>query len=581
MQGTSLSVSAALLALAASATAQVPSQGPDYQCLSLTQLPTGTADNGTRLDQLADRLPEALKACEEGIRIRPNEARMHAMLARVRVLAGDRAGALAEARRAVELRSSESAAILLLGTLQARVDPAAALAQFREASRLGEKIARYNLGVLWANGIGVPRDPQDAANFFRDAARAGDTMAMLVIGQLVAQGAGAPQDRNQAEDWWRKAAETWQPEAVPDPARLVLAEPVLDTRALVAFYIQRAQAGEPWAQAWLGRLYDIGVWMTRDPAAAAFWYAKAGQAGHYQSQIRLANMYRLGIGVEQDEAESRRWGAMPQQAFCQKEMEKMAGADDCDRLAGDPYEPARTVVGLHAQCVVGHVQEAIAACRRAAAQHPGELRFRAQYARSLALAGRYDEAAREARAAAAKGSTAAMVLLGAMSQRGLGVPRDGRAALGGTARRPTRATCALPGCWSPPCSKAWASSRAAPRRPRCSRPSARGRSPSRAHPIPCPLAQRKATHALNSSSPCATNSRRTTPRRSTGTPARRRRATRPRGWRWPRCTRTASACPRTARRRWRATPRWPTRATGRRVTGWHCCRPRTATSTKP
>src|SRR5512140_392142 len=422
-----VSILAMMLALlGAPAFAQQPQEGPDYRCLSLTLLAT-PGSGGTWLNRIAQQAPEALAACQQGVKIRPKEGRMFSALGRVQMIAGDEKAALESAQQAAALGDADGK--LLLGVLLARTDPARALALFREAARWQHKLANYDLAVLWAHGIGVKADPQDAANFMRLAARGGDAIAMMVLGQWYEQGRGMAADRAQAEAWWRKGAEVLVPEAINDPLRLAIGEPLLDVPAMLAWYRQSAQAGEPWAQAWVAQAYDAGQWVAPDAAAAAFWYRKAALAGHTESAYRLANLYRQGRGVAKDDAEARRWGELPQLALCQRRLAETAGQDDCDRYAADPYEPGRTAPGADSFCLQQYVKPAVAACQRSVAQQPKVARLRAQYARALAFDGRYAEARREAQSAASQGSTPAMILLGVMSQRGLGPVDDGRDAL--------------------------------------------------------------------------------------------------------------------------------------------------------
>lgn len=405
---------------------QPPQQGPDDRCLSLTML-AGSGRAGNWLNRLQQQAPEALAACQEGVKIRPKEGRMFSALGRVQVLAGDEKAALESARQAAALGDAEGK--LLLGVLLVKTDPARALALFHEAARWQLPLANYDLAVLWTKGIGVKRDPQDAANFMRLAANGGDAIAMMVLGQWYEQGLGVAADQAQAQAWWRKGGQVPVPEGVNDPLRLLVGEPLLDTQAMLAWYRQQAQAGEPWAQAWLAQAYDAGQWVAQDDEAAAFWYRKAGLTGHTESQYRLANLYRVGRGVPRDDAESRRWGQMPQLARCERRLAETIGQDDCDRYAADPYEPGRSTPGADSACLEHDVKPAVAACQRSVAQQPRVARLRAQYARALAFDGRYADARREAQTAAAQGSTPAMILLGVMSERGLGPVDDGREAL--------------------------------------------------------------------------------------------------------------------------------------------------------
>ena len=63
-----------------------------------------------------------------------------------------------------------------------------------------------NLGVLYANGQGVPQDYAKAREWYEKAAAAGDAAAMRNLGFLYANGQGVPQDYAKAREWYEKAA---------------------------------------------------------------------------------------------------------------------------------------------------------------------------------------------------------------------------------------------------------------------------------------------------------------------------------------------------------------------------------------
>ncbi len=114
---------------------------------------------------------------------------------------------------------------------------------------------------------------------------------------------------------------------------------------------------------------------------------------------------------------------------CERAAQAEPGANACDRYAGDAYDPGKVVPGLSAYCMTRYTEPAIAACRKAVRDFPGEVRFRAQLARALAFSGRFDEARREAGIAQAKGSTLAMTLIGAMEEFGYGGAKNAESAL--------------------------------------------------------------------------------------------------------------------------------------------------------
>ena len=67
--------------------------------------------------------------------------------------------------------------------------------------------------------------------------------------------------------------------------------------AAVALYKKAAARGNADAQLMLGKCYDFGYGVKKDPVLAAQWYTKAAQAGNADAQINLASCYYSGAGV--------------------------------------------------------------------------------------------------------------------------------------------------------------------------------------------------------------------------------------------------------------------------------------------
>lgn len=63
-------------------------------------------------------------------------------------------------------------------------DPEKAVQLYCEASRLGDVVAQYNLGWMYANGRSIPRDDATAAWFFTMAAKQGDALAERMLRQV-------------------------------------------------------------------------------------------------------------------------------------------------------------------------------------------------------------------------------------------------------------------------------------------------------------------------------------------------------------------------------------------------------------
>src|SRR3990167_2084457 len=82
---------------------------------------------------------------------------------------------------------------------------------FREWKPLAEKgdaaLAQLYLGLMYAQGQGVPQDYAEAARWYRRAAEQGYDAAQFRLGMLYFEGEGFPQDYKEAMRWIRLAAD--------------------------------------------------------------------------------------------------------------------------------------------------------------------------------------------------------------------------------------------------------------------------------------------------------------------------------------------------------------------------------------
>jgi TPR repeat protein len=144
---------------------------------------------------------------------------------------------------------------------------------FKPLAGQGNAKAQYNLGVMYANGQGVPQDYAEAMKWFRKAAAQGYAEAQFNLGVMYDNDRGVPQDYSEAVKWYRKAA---------------------------------AQ-GYAEAQFNLGLKYDKGQGVPQDYAEAAILYRKAAEQGVPQAQYNLGTMYYEGQGVPQDYILAHMW----------------------------------------------------------------------------------------------------------------------------------------------------------------------------------------------------------------------------------------------------------------------------------
>jgi hypothetical protein len=129
----------------------------------------------------------------------------------------------------------------------------------------GDPRAMNNVGLMWAQGVKVPKvDYAEAIRWWKEAARRGYAVSMNNLGLAYANGHGVKQDYQQALKWWEMAAEK----------------------------------GNGWAMNSIGDLYENGLGVTQDYGAAREWYERAAEAGDGLAMYNLGHLYEKGLGVE-------------------------------------------------------------------------------------------------------------------------------------------------------------------------------------------------------------------------------------------------------------------------------------------
>ena len=158
-------------------------------------------------------------------------------------------------------------------TYYLRGDFTAALREWRPLAEEGDARAQYYLGVMYANGEGVPENDRQAAYWFRKSARQGNSQSQYHLGILYANGDGVPEDDPQAVYWFRKSA----------------------------------KQGDARAQFNLGVIYEFGEGVPEDDRQAVNWYRQAAEQGHARAQFGLGRMYADGAGVNRDNVQAYAW----------------------------------------------------------------------------------------------------------------------------------------------------------------------------------------------------------------------------------------------------------------------------------
>jgi TPR repeat protein len=119
-----------------------------------------------------------------------------------------------------------------------RGDYATALREWQPLAEQGHAAAQYNLGLLYANGQGVPKDNVQARQWYEKAAVQGHAEAQVNLGILYDYGRGVPQDFKVALYWLRLSA----------------------------------KQGNDLAQRKLGFMYERGDGVEQDYVQAYMWY---------------------------------------------------------------------------------------------------------------------------------------------------------------------------------------------------------------------------------------------------------------------------------------------------------------------
>lgn len=78
---------------------------------------------------------------------------------------------------------------------------------YKRAAMNGSPEAKFSIGVLYEQGLGVPADFAMAFKWYKSAAEDGNVEAQFNLGNIYSKGAGVPQNQDQAFMWYKRAAE--------------------------------------------------------------------------------------------------------------------------------------------------------------------------------------------------------------------------------------------------------------------------------------------------------------------------------------------------------------------------------------
>ena len=175
-----------------------------------------------------------------------------------------------------------------------------------QAAELGNVAAQCNLGLMYAQGEGLPCDYAEAEKWLRNAAEQDDPRAQYNLGVLYLNGNGALKNDSLAVEWLKKSAEQGHVEAQKSLGSIYLRgnSVAKDEAEAAKWWRKAAEQGDPEAMFDLGVAYEYGNGVDQNYKAAANWYSKAAKRGDVPSQFHLGMLYLNGNGVNQDWAEA-------------------------------------------------------------------------------------------------------------------------------------------------------------------------------------------------------------------------------------------------------------------------------------
>lgn len=299
--------------------------------------------------------------------------------------------------------------------------------------RQGSPDDAYDLGVMYAQGIGVDKNTRQARLWYRRAAEKGCANGQYAMGQLLEDS-----DPSQAIQWYREAAETGHADAQFALAKLlVLTSSFEQTPGEYLSWVARAAhngnanamfalsetagnvsatyrknllesaaiRGHAEAQFALAEMHAQGEGGSQNWITASQWYQAAAEQEHPLAQCKLASLYVRGVGVRKDKAI----------AFAWYERASTHGLPQALWSLGELY--AQGVAGVQPD-----PKKAAALCKRAA--NAGFAPAQSTMGTLFAKAARFDRAVHWWALAADQGDPEAMFNLAQMYRSGKGVVQD-------------------------------------------------------------------------------------------------------------------------------------------------------------
>ncbi len=211
-----------------------------------------------------------------------------------------------------------------------------AFAEAFKSAHIGVPQSQYDVGLMYANGIGVEQSFPKAIHWVTLAADRGLATAQYLLATRYASGVAVEKNEYRALTWLVRAAEQGHSKAFHKLGRLVGQS---RQELVLSCFTQAADLGLPEAHLALGEAVAQSAGPV-DMASALASYQKAAELGSPAAQYALANMLAKGEGCAPSLDEALRWyrqAAAQNHPAAQVALERMQGR----RAVRSPVRPTR------------------------------------------------------------------------------------------------------------------------------------------------------------------------------------------------------------------------------------------------
>lgn len=246
----------------------------------------------------------------------------------------------------------KQARVYLFGDKDNEPDFVKALELLQGESQRGNLLAVFDLGRIYADGLGVEIDSEKAQEYYTQALDGFESLEMhkpwkyleYRIGKMYAQGLGTEQDYELSAEWFSKSAEQKYKFAEYSLGGLYYRGQGVEQsyEKAMELYLSSADQGFQWAQYALGKIYlteesykDIdkavhwltesadrnnqyaeyqlgklylqGEELTKNVEKAIHYLTSSAEQGNQYAQYILGKLYLMGKEVEQDKETAVKW----------------------------------------------------------------------------------------------------------------------------------------------------------------------------------------------------------------------------------------------------------------------------------